>query len=178
MDGFHIFEALNSCRHLLAACGGHQAAAGFDMPLQNLEAFRTAIQEYSVGKLDEDALQPTLYPDAELAPRDLELRLAHDLAAMEPFGHGNHEPLFVTRGLKVLEQRRLPNKVQTGIDHLKLKIQTDSDRIMDALFWRAWPRAAECLPGSYVDLCHTVELNRHNGYTNLQLNLKDLRPAE
>lgn len=178
VEGFDIFDALNACREHLERCGGHQAAAGFDMQSANLGPFREALQEYAECELEEELLQPSVRIDCELPVDVLDVRLAKELALLEPFGHGNHEPVFATRGLRVLEQRRLQGKNGSGVDHLKLRVQHPMIRQgVDALFWRAWPRAEECPADACVDACYTLEVNHFNGHQTVQLNLKDLRPA-
>jgi single-stranded-DNA-specific exonuclease len=178
IDGFHIFDALNACRQHLVRCGGHKAAAGFDMRPENLEAFREAIQEVARTELDEELLQPTVRVDAEIPIEGLSLRLARDLARLEPYGHGNHEPVFVTRGLSIREQRRMQNRASEERDHLKLRLEHPVLKYgLEAVFWRGWCRAEECPARSRLDACYTVELNHYNGFQNLQLNLRDLRTA-
>src|SRR5205807_734696 len=39
VHGFNIFEAIDACRELLDRCGGHEGAAGFDIPHENVEEF-------------------------------------------------------------------------------------------------------------------------------------------
>jgi single-stranded-DNA-specific exonuclease len=121
-------------------------------------------------------LQPSVRVDAELPLDMLDARLAKELRLLEPFGHGNHEPVLMTRHMSVVEQRRLANKLQNGIDHMKLRV--DHPRVrggIDALFWRAWGRAGECPVDGRIDACFTLELNSFNGHQNVQLNLRDLR---
>lgn len=179
VEGFHIFDALDACRGHLIRCGGHRAAAGFDILPENLEPFRLALQQYAETTLSDELLEPCVRVDAELPLDALDLRLARELALLEPFGHGNHEPVFVSRGLSVREQRRIASKVPNGTDHLKLRVEHPKMRYgLEALFWRAWPRAEECPPQGAIDACYTVELSHFNGYVNLQLNLQDLRACK
>ncbi|HEU4752561.1 MAG TPA: DHHA1 domain-containing protein, partial [Armatimonadota bacterium] len=176
VDGFHIFEALNHCRELFVRCGGHQAAAGFDIRQENLEALRAALQEYAESELDEELLQPTVHVEAEVPLPAVNLSLARELALLEPYGHGNPEPVLMTPGLSILEQKRLNNRASDALDHLKLRLEHPTIRRgVDALFWRAWPRAEECPPRGRIDACYTLELNLYNGMQYLQLNLRDLR---
>jgi single-stranded-DNA-specific exonuclease len=176
LDGFHIFEALDHCRELLVRCGGHQAAAGFDIRPENIEPFRAALQEDAASVLDVVQLQPSVHVDAEIPLPALNLNLARELARLEPYGHGNPEPVFVTRELNILQQRRLQNRANEALDHLKLRIEHPTLRHgVDALFWRAWPRAEECPEKGRIDACYSVEVNAYNGAQYLQMNLRDLR---
>jgi len=178
VEGFDIFQALNACREHMIRCGGHQAAAGFDIRPEKLSVLREALQEIAAAELDEELLQPCVRVDAVLPITALNPRLADELARLEPYGHGNHEPVFLTQGVQVAEQRRLPNKAVGGADHLKLRVRhPENARGLDALFWRHWARCEECPPESAIDACYTVELNHYNGNRYLQLCLQDFQPA-
>jgi single-stranded-DNA-specific exonuclease len=174
IEGFHIFEALHACRRHLIRCGGHQAAAGFDMLQDELEPLRASLQSFAEQALDEDLLEPCVHVDAELNVDTVDLRLARELALLEPFGHGNREPVFVSRGLTVQEQKRIASKVLNGQDHLKLRVRHPRFKWgLEALFWRAWARAEECPVEGRMDACYTLETSAFNGYLNLQMNLRD-----
>ena len=178
IEGFHIFEALHACREHLGRCGGHQAAAGFDIDVERISALREALQQYASTELPEELLQPSVRADGELPPGAIGLRLADELLQLEPFGHGNPEPVFLTRDLTVVEQNRLTNRNGGGVDHMKLRVLTSAPRRgLDVLFWRAWPRAEECPLQSRIDACYTLEINRYNDRLSLQLNLRDFRPC-
>jgi single-stranded-DNA-specific exonuclease len=175
---FHIFDAVNECRRHVNRCGGHAAAAGFDIPVANIEAFRDALQEYAGAAMDTQILEATILIDQELPHEGVSLRVAQDLEALEPFGHGNPEPIFMTRALKVLNQRRIAGKTPNAADHLKLNLElSTTNRPLEAVFWRSWARVEECPVGSYIDACYSLEINPFGGNQNVQLNLKDFRPA-
>jgi single-stranded-DNA-specific exonuclease len=179
IEGFHIFEALHACRGHLIRCGGHAAAAGFDVAPENVEVLREALQAFAAGTLTDDMMQPTVRVDAEVDLDDMDARAARDLELLEPFGHGNHQPVFVSRGARVREQSRIASRIVNGPDHLKLKLQHPRFRFgLDAVFWRAWVRAEECGAQSLIDACYTVELNAFNGTVKPQLNLLDLACVE
>ena len=44
--GFNLFAALESCKGLLSGFGGHELAAGFTIPEENIDAFRTRMNRY------------------------------------------------------------------------------------------------------------------------------------
>ena len=138
-----------------------------------------ALQRLAEETLPDELLEPCVRVDAELPVEELDFRLARELALLEPYGHGNHEPVFVTRGMGIREQRRIASKVPNGVDHLKLRVEHPKLRYgLEALFWRAWPRAEECPPQAAIDACYTLETSAFNGYLNLQLNLQDFRACK
>jgi len=101
IKNFHLFDALSECRHLLEAFGGHAHAAGLVISKNSIEEFRRAINRIAKEKLELKDLLPALDVDMELKFSDLNEDLAVELAALEPFGASNPEPLFFTRGLKL-----------------------------------------------------------------------------
>lgn len=182
VHGYHLTEALEAGNAgddpPLIRFGGHEGAAGFDIRPDRIDAFRAALQAHAEEHLSDELLEPFIPVDAILEPAALDLRLAREVASLEPFGTGNHEPIFVSEGVEVAEQRRLNARATGAPDHLKLRVRVGQNELADALFWREWRRADECPPDSRVDLCYSLEINDYGGRQRLQLNLKDLRPAE
>ncbi|MCX5695590.1 MAG: single-stranded-DNA-specific exonuclease RecJ [Candidatus Omnitrophica bacterium] len=104
IKNFHLFNALSSCREFLQAFGGHAHAAGLMIARDNIEDFRKSINRLAQEKLSLEDLMPSLDIDMELNLADLNEDLVRELERLEPFGAGNPEPLFYTRGLKLKGQ--------------------------------------------------------------------------
>ncbi len=167
---FHITEALEQCAELLVQFGGHAAAAGFTVKNENLNELikrLNIIARQQLGKLD---LRPTLHADAEVSLGDLKPELIGQMQWLEPTGYGNPDAKLVTRGAKV-QRSRTVGKDGT---HLKLAV-TDGRITYEAIAFRQghWQGS---LP-AYVDLLFTYEMNEYNGRQDLQLNVKDIKPA-
>ncbi|MCB1207415.1 MAG: single-stranded-DNA-specific exonuclease RecJ, partial [Verrucomicrobiae bacterium] len=58
IPGVSLVEALDSCRELIVAGGGHEMAAGVSVREENLEAFRGAFLEHVASHADADSLVP------------------------------------------------------------------------------------------------------------------------
>ncbi len=168
---FDITRALDQCADLLVRHGGHAQAAGFTILNENLPAFRERMMAITRQALRGQDLSPILDVDAEIDPRQLDFPLASELARLEPTGHANGSPVFVSRGLAVQEFRRVG---ATG-DHLKLRLMRSRAAPLDAIGFNlgAW---TENLPDC-VDVAYRLEINEFNGKSTVQLNLQDLRPA-
>ncbi len=96
--------------------GGHQMAAGFTVPLSNLQAFRDLLDE-RIGKRIKDAgLVPTLKVDGALAAGGITLQLIENIQSLEPYGSGNAEPRFV------IANARLAHADVVGSDHLRFTL--------------------------------------------------------
>ncbi len=88
-----LFKALDQCKDLFTKFGGHKAAAGLSMPLENLPAFKIQMDEYlSLIPEVERTTQDTY--DTEIEFHQINKNLLKQLEMMEPFGMGNPRPVF------------------------------------------------------------------------------------
>lgn len=96
----NLFDALQSCSDLFKKFGGHKAAAGLSMSKENLEAFKTKINDYL---LPIPAIQRTVqdHYDIEISFNDINRQLVKELESMEPFGMGNTKPVFRIKDCRI-----------------------------------------------------------------------------
>lgn len=179
---FHITKALDETADLLERYGGHAQAAGFTVRNKNLPEFIERMTEIAQLKLGDLDLQPTVAIDAEIDLESIDWALHENLAQLEPTGHENATPVFMSQGVQVVSHRAVG---QNG-SHLQLHLSngqnqrlgqnsTSDHRTFPAIAFRqgAW---ANCLP-QYVDIVYTVGVNEWNGRRSLQLIVQDIRPA-
>jgi single-stranded-DNA-specific exonuclease len=203
VEGFHIYDAIQSCRELLEGCGGHAQAAGFDIRADRVEEFRQMLCRIAAESLTEEVLVPRLNVDAILEPWEVDLVLAHELRLLEPFGHGNPEPLFATRGMSLVAAQVMEARSGTQ-PHLSLRCRLDPARgvpdgrppgapkrleplssaarqgtqIVEAIYWRNGEKAEELRGVGHVDICYHLQINEYRGLKELRLNVKDLRLSQ
>ncbi len=101
IKNFHLFEALGECSRFLNTFGGHAHAVGLTITRESIEDFRGSINSLAHKKLSLEDLLPSLDIDMELSLSDLDEESVSELDKLAPFGTGNGEPLFFTRGLKL-----------------------------------------------------------------------------
>lgn len=168
---FHITRALDECAELLVRHGGHALAAGFTVRNENLPVLQERLMDAARRTLQDKLLAPTLLIDMELEMRQLTMTLAEELKMLEPTGHANIQPVFITRNMRVVESRT----VGGDSAHLKLKVTADGQPPIDAIGFRlgAW---IHHLP-EYLDVVYQLEINEYNGRRSLQLRLLDICPA-
>ncbi len=170
IPGFDITRALDECADLLVRHGGHAQAAGFTVRNENLPALRERLQAIAERALAGLDLRPELVADAEVRLTDLTPALAFELQKVEPTGTGNETPLFIARGLRVTDRRR----VGRDGSHLRLRL-SDGVRFVEAIAFKQgdWD---EHMPAE-VDVAFHLEFNEWNGYLRLQLNVQDMQSA-
>jgi single-stranded-DNA-specific exonuclease len=168
---FHITDALDQCADLLVRHGGHAAAAGFTVRNENLPKLVARLKSIAAAKLGGRDLRPTIAADMEVPLSQLNFDLLRQLASFEPTGYGNPDPVFISRNVKVKSSRTVGAEGR----HLKLTLEDERGLAYDAIAFRMGHLRA-ALPAR-VDVAYSFESNEYNGRTTLQLNLKDVKPA-
>lgn len=166
---FNIVQALDGCRDLLVRHGGHSMAAGFTVRNEYLPELQSRLRELAEVALAQVELAPVLNVDCETPLGEMNWQLQKALEPLAPFGYGNREPLFLTRGALVRDARIVGN------EHLKL-VLTDGQLVWDAIAFRqaAW---MPDLP-KRIDVVYQFESRTFNNEARLQLNVKDLQPSQ
>ncbi|PKB65244.1 MAG: single-stranded-DNA-specific exonuclease RecJ [SAR202 cluster bacterium Io17-Chloro-G2] len=167
---FDIASAFEACEDLLVKFGGHSQAAGFTIHRDKLPRLEEALilaAERSLGLVD---LRPRLTLDAEVQMGELTEETFGWLSKMEPFGKGNPKPLFLSRGVEVLESRHIGYDSQ----HLKLVVGQGEKEMTALAFNQAdtWPNGA-----SHLDLVYTLSADWWQGVKTMVLKVEDVRPA-
>jgi single-stranded-DNA-specific exonuclease len=179
ISAFHLLDALESCHELFTRFGGHEHAVGFALPSKDVPMLKQCLNVYAQTKLKPEDLVPQLQIDAEIPLSDITPELFENLGQLEPFGHGNPEPVFSSHAVNVL----LPPKVLKE-KHIKLRVnQKLPDRkpsfSYEAVGWRMAERlqAGPLEPGDSVDIAFTVGMNSHPDFGGLELTLEDFRKS-
>ena len=169
---FHLLNALESCADLFEQFGGHAAAAGMKIKVDNIDELRRRLNDHASTILVGKALTPVLNIDAPVSTQTLNLELINDLAAFEPFGAGNPKPVFVTGGMALRDDPYVMKE-----KHLKLRLFDAERRSFEAVWWDGVERSRGRTPraGDRIEIAYTPEVNVWQGYRNLQLVVEDIR---
>ena len=171
VNGFDIYDAIESCSDLLEQFGGHKYAAGLTMHTDQLENFKAKFDKIVSERIEPWMLQPVINIDAELQLSAVDPKFFRILQQFGPFGPGNLNPVFLTKNVLAADQRVL------GTDHLKLKVfDPDSpSRLFEAIAFGLGRFDEQIGEGIPFSLVYTLELNEWNGRSNMQMNVKDIR---
>ena len=91
VEGVNIFEALKACAEYIEEFGGHAQAAGVNVTAENFPRLKAALDGYIGAHYAREDFVSKLYVAGE---GEDHVRVAHELAMLEPFGIGNRRPLF------------------------------------------------------------------------------------
>ena len=168
--GFDVCLALQQCQEDLVAFGGHPMAAGLTVRREAFAEFRRRFWGVVEELLDPGLKVPTLDVDAAVRLADVQFPLVRELERLQPFGTGNPEPTFLSRGLSVLEKRVV------GENHLKLLVRQPGSVPLDGIGFRMGGLANALDAGNgRIDAVFTPELNEWKGSSRIQLRLCDVR---
>ncbi len=169
---FSLFHALTACSESLIKFGGHKQAAGLTLAEADVDSFTEAINSYAATHFDRMP-QPVCNIDCEVAPADLTVEMLEQLEMLQPFGAENPAPVYLLRGMKILEIRPLSQN-----KHVKLILSDVKHNQIQALYFGVSPQRLGYTVGEVVDLVASAGINEYNGKYSVSVKIKDIRPAD
>lgn len=169
ISGFNIFEALMNCKEDVDKFGGHELAVGLSLNKNNIETFRTKLNNYAKSKLTPEDFYPKVKIDCEISKVNINMPLLEELRLLEPFGISNPSPVFLYNGLRIVDFKTV------GEDkHIRFRLE-DNDLFVDSIGFNMGDLASKIDVFDKVDVACSIETNSWNGQEKIQLNLKDIR---
>lgn len=162
---FSAADAIRSSDDLITKGGGHTCAAGVTLPTHNIAAFRARVNEYYRSLALRPQL-PLLLPEADVSIADfaeVTEQLIDELAALEPYGNGNPEPVLRLPRAHVVYVRRMGSDAQ----HVKLTVADAKGVTRDMIAFTADPEWFR-EPGEYVDIWFQPIVNEWRGNRNVE----------
>ncbi len=155
-----LFEITGTCRTLLSKFGGHQAAIGLSLPLENIDVFRKKLQEsYRLQAYKPDIYDPDIV--GELDFREISFDLTKMIKQYEPYGQANQKPKFISKNVKIVQA----DKMGKEGEHLRFALEQNTVIYVGVKFKTSDSFSA----GDFVTITYTVNENRFRGRVSLQL---------
>lgn len=129
IESYHMFEELCKCKELLTKFGGHKMAAGLSLLEDNLQLFRSRINE--VQELTQDDLSRKVLVDVPMPIDYISEQLIAQINLLEPFGKANSKPLFAEKDWDLIKASVLGKNQNV----LKFMIQNIKGTILEALYF-------------------------------------------
>jgi len=182
VDGFPLLEAIETCADLFTRFGGHAFAVGFALPADSLPELKRRLRAHAQERLAARQPERLLHIHAELPLDRITPVLSGWLRKLEPLGHGNPEPIFVARRVRLVTAPRIMKD-----RHLRLELAQEPSHspgqgsgAMRAVGWDLAARAAELglAQASIVDLAYRIRENEHPEYGGLEVEIAGIQPVE
>lgn len=177
IQGFDLYQAIESCSDLMENFGGHVYAAGLTLREENLEEFASRMDSYVQSAITGEMLVPQIDIDAALNFSQITPKFLRILKQFQPFGPGNSNPLFLTEEVFDGGNGR---KVGAGGLHLKLDLVQENEPYhqIPAIAFNMADFFDYIKDGRAFDVCYSIVENFYRGSSTLQLRIKDLKERQ
>ncbi|MDE5814120.1 MAG: single-stranded-DNA-specific exonuclease RecJ, partial [Muribaculaceae bacterium] len=158
---------------LLENFGGHTYAVGLSLKEENIPEFTRRFEQYVAENILPSQQQPTLEIDSVITFSEITPQFVGLLRRFNPFGPGNQKPIFRTRHVFDFGTAKLVGK---NLEHIKLELEDDStSRVISAIAFNMAPYFEHIHAHKPIDICYTIEQNKHHHTESIQLMIRDIR---
>ena len=174
VNGFDLYQAIESCNDLLENFGGHKYAAGLTMKVQNLPKFRERFEKIVSETIDPEQLIPVVEIDTELQLTDITEKFFRIIKQFEPFGPENISPVFLSENVV---DNGYGRTVGNNGEHLKLTLIQEKNpfKVFPAIGFHQGSYFGKINKGAPFDICYQLMENEYRGRVSLQINLLDMK---
>jgi len=182
VDGFPLLQAIESCADLFTRFGGHAFAIGFALPAAALPELKRRLRLYAEEHLSAREPEHLLCIHAELPIDRITPVLAGWLRKLEPLGHGNPEPIFVARNVRLLAPPRIMKERHIRLELVQQAEEapsgTASRSAVRAVGWNLAALAAglQLKQGSCIDVAYRIRENIHPDFGGLEIEVAGILP--
>ncbi|MEB3224583.1 MAG: single-stranded-DNA-specific exonuclease RecJ, partial [Synechococcus sp.] len=179
VQGLDLYDLVKDQAHLLHRFGGHPFAAGLSIRPENLDLFRTAINQQARQRLGPQLSQGRgmVTVDLEVRIRELGEKLFRELEYLEPCGMGNPKPRFLVKdcGLDVLSTRKLQDRLNRQVNYWKTEfLLWDETGDIEGIFWG---RPEDLQQGPGLDAVVELDYSRFQDTDEYVVHLIALAPT-
>jgi single-stranded-DNA-specific exonuclease len=177
VQGYDLYQAIESCSDLLESFGGHMYAAGLTLKKENIRPFMDRFEQYVNSTITEEQLVPRIFIDTELSFSEINEDFFRTMSQFQPFGPENMSPVFVSRNVFDTGSGRM---VGASGEHLKLDLCQEStgQKSFSAIAFSQANHFEYIKGGNPFDVCYSLEMNEFRGNRNLQLNIRDIKTPD
>ncbi len=172
VQGFNLYEALHACREHLLGYGGHFAAAGMTLAIDQLEAFKEAFENAVAERITEEQLTPEITINAILPLDNISMNFYQIIAQMEPFGPENTKPIFIAHKVYDTGYSKMVKDL-----HISCSFKQGKNTIRGIGY--NMPQHLDVIKsGKPFDIVFQLQLNEWQGTQSVQLQIMDIKPCE
>ncbi len=171
VPGFDILAGIAACSKHLVTFGGHKMAAGVTVMPENIQKFADDLENYAQHHLLDEQRVSKLHIDALASLSEFNYESVTEMQTLGPFGQGNPEPMFATKGVRLCGS---PRRVGTNADHLQLAV-TDHTNSIRCIGFRMGALEKKLLEHECFDIAYHAAIDSFNGNRSVQLVIEDIR---
>jgi single-stranded-DNA-specific exonuclease len=172
VTGFNLYEAVYGCKEYLIGYGGHYAAAGMTLRLDQIEAFSEKFEQIVSSTIDPALLIPEIIIDAEIEFKEISRSLYNILNQMEPFGPENLQPVFIARKTEDTGYSKIVKE-----NHIRFSLR-QGDTVFNGIGFNLSKKFHLLLAKKPVDIIFSIDENEWKDQKQLQMKVIDFRLSE
>jgi single-stranded-DNA-specific exonuclease len=169
VQGFNLYEALHACRAHLLGYGGHFAAAGMTMNIDQLEAFKEAFEKAVADRITPEQMVPEISINAQLPLDQISMQFFQIIAQMEPFGPDNMRPIFIAKNVRDTGYSKLVKEA-----HISFNL-TQGNNNVRGIGYNMPDKISIVKSGQPFDVVFQLQLNEWQGTQSVQIQVMDLK---
>jgi len=173
IPGFDLARAFEAGGSHLVAFGGHAAAAGLTVRVDQLPTFAAKFQGLAADKLTPDLLVPSLRIEDSATLPEITASFCEELERLEPCGVANERPVFAALGVSVAGR---PMPMGADEKHVAFHAKQEQAILRTVGFGMGERFNVLCeLAAGSLDLAFSPKLNTFRGATSVELHLQAFR---
>jgi single-stranded-DNA-specific exonuclease len=169
IDGFDLFQNLSLCRDILPHFGGHTAAAGMTLNIDDVAELRRRLNDLASELLTDEMLIPVTKLDGEFEIQEIHLDAIKEMLLLAPFGMENPKPKVLLKDAGISSYR----KIGSEQNHLKITLEKNGFSL-DSIGFGLGRIYDEVSPTSSVSVIGELSINEWNNVQKPQLFLQDI----
>ncbi|WP_300358968.1 single-stranded-DNA-specific exonuclease RecJ [Fusobacterium sp.] len=174
IDGFNMIEALNSMRELFVKYGGHAGAAGFSIPIENIEIFTERMDKYIEEKLEKSYFLKPIKIDKEVQLQKISYDFLDEISKLRPFGFGNSIPVFSMKNCSHSNLR----KIGKDQSHLMMNIIKNGVEIKNCAWFGAEDMFQDIDENPLLDIAFKLKLERFRNKYQYKIYIEDIKKSD
>ena len=167
----NLFKAVESCQDLLTRFGGHEAAVGVTLPVNNLPVFFGRLCEY-MDKLPSEEFSPRITVDAGVNLSELTKENVEKIELLAPFGQENKIPRFLAHSVTLAYSRA----VGADKNHLSCTFSDGKSSLEGIMFHCSTIKELQACP-SVIDAVFELQIDVWRGRRNVKAIVSSLVPV-
>jgi single-stranded-DNA-specific exonuclease len=172
VTGFNLYEAVHGCKEFLIGYGGHYAAAGMTLRLDQVEAFSEKFEQIVSTSIDPALLIPEIVIDAEIEFKEINRSFYNILDQMEPFGPENMQPAFIAKKTEDTGHSRIVKE-----NHIRFSLR-QGNTVFNGIGFNMSDKFHLLQAKAPVDIIFSIDENEWKDQKQLQLRIIDFRASE
>lgn len=174
IEGFNIIEAINSMKELFVKYGGHAGAAGFSIPIENIEIFAERMDKFIEENMDKSYFLKPVKIDKEIQLHKISYDFLEEISKLKPFGFGNQTPLFAMKNCTHSNLR----KIGKDQSHLMMNVIKNGVEIKNCVWFGAEDMFDDIEKNPVLDIAFKLKMETFKNRYQYKMYIEDVKKPD